>query len=94
MKKIATKVFTVLFIGILFGVVGLFIGYQVPILLKPTSPQGPLIGIFVSGPLSLLLGILLGYMNQSIEFSLKKIFYVFCIWMIFVAIATTVRCLQ
>src|SRR4051794_19792637 len=42
------------------GVVGFLAGFVGPILLKPDSPQGPLLGIFVTGPLGVVAGAALG----------------------------------
>jgi len=42
------------------GVVGFLAGFVGPILLRPDSPQGPLLGIFFTGPLSTVAGAVLG----------------------------------
>jgi len=39
-----------------FGVIGLVGGIVVPIILDPTTVQGPLLGIFMTGPLGVFLG--------------------------------------
>lgn len=41
---------------LLFGAVGLLAGYLGPIVLNPGANQGPLLGIFITGPLGVLLG--------------------------------------
>jgi hypothetical protein len=38
------------------GGIGFAIGFFGPMILEPSSPQGPLLGIFVTGPLGLLAG--------------------------------------
>ena len=42
------------------GAIGFALGFVGPILLEPDSPQGPLLGIFVTGPFGVILGALLG----------------------------------
>lgn len=42
------------------GVVAFLIGFVGPILLTPDLPQGPLLGIFCTGPLGALAGAILG----------------------------------
>ncbi len=42
------------------GAVGFGLGFVGPLLLEPDSPQGPLFGIFVTGPYGIILGALLG----------------------------------
>jgi hypothetical protein len=42
------------------GMVGFFAGFVGPILLRPDSPQGPLLGIFFTGPLGTVVGAVLG----------------------------------
>src|SRR3954447_25560904 len=39
-----------------FGLVGLVGGMVVPVILDPTTVQGPLLGIFMTGPLGVFLG--------------------------------------
>lgn len=42
------------------GVAGFIAGFVGPIVLDPASNQGPLVGIFFTGPLGVVLGIVLG----------------------------------
>ena len=42
------------------GVIGFALGFVGPLLLEPDAPQGPLLGIFVTGPFGVILGALLG----------------------------------
>ena len=44
----------------LLGLVGFMCGYFGPILLNPTANQGPLLGIFITGPLGVIAGLILG----------------------------------
>ncbi len=46
--------------SVALGVVAFLIGFVGPIILSPDSPQGPLLGIFVTGPLGALAGAILG----------------------------------
>src|SRR5204863_564196 len=46
--------------AIVLGIVGLSTGFIGPIVLSPESNQGPLLGIFISGPAGTLLGAVLG----------------------------------
>jgi hypothetical protein len=43
--------------GILFGAIGFISGFIGPILLDPSANLGPLLGIFITGPLGFLVGI-------------------------------------
>jgi hypothetical protein len=42
------------------GTIGFLLGFVGPIILYPDSPQGPLLGIFFTGPLGALVGAVLG----------------------------------
>jgi hypothetical protein len=42
------------------GVIGFALGFVGPLLFTPYSPQGPLLGIFVTGPWAIIVGALLG----------------------------------
>lgn len=46
--------------GIILGSIGFLAGFIGPIILSPSSNQGPLLGIFVTGPISFLVGLLGG----------------------------------
>jgi uncharacterized membrane protein len=47
-------------LGAAIGGIAFLAGFVGPIILKPDSPQGPLLGIFVTGPLGFILGVILG----------------------------------
>jgi hypothetical protein len=47
-------------VGTVTGALGLAGGFLGPILLSPDSPQGPLLGIFVTGPIGAMLGTVVG----------------------------------
>lgn len=46
--------------GLLFGLAGFLGGFFGPIIFRPGSPQGPLVGIFITGPLGVIIGCLYG----------------------------------
>jgi uncharacterized protein YneF (UPF0154 family) len=41
------------------------IGFVGPVILSPESNQGPLLGIFITGPLGIVLGIILGFILKK-----------------------------
>jgi uncharacterized YccA/Bax inhibitor family protein len=59
--------------GVLAGVVGLIAGMVLPIVFKPEANQGPMLGIFITGPVGFFAGMLVSYviarrkMTDSIE---------------------------
>ncbi len=46
--------------GITFGLIGFILGFFGPIILDPSTVQGPFLGIFLTGPAGVLIGLLLG----------------------------------
>jgi hypothetical protein len=46
--------------GLILGGIGFAAGFFGPILLTPEANQGPLLGIFITGPLGFVVGLLLG----------------------------------
>lgn len=46
--------------AVAIGAIGFAIGFVGPLLLRPDSPQGPLLGFFVTGPCGIILGAFLG----------------------------------
>jgi hypothetical protein len=46
--------------GLLIGGIGFLGGFVGPVLLAPGANQGPLLGIFVTGPMGFLIGVLFG----------------------------------
>ena len=50
--------------GVLFGTVAFLIGFVGPVIFMPQSNQGPLIGIFITGPLGFALGIVAGIVRH------------------------------
>src|SRR5262249_15300086 len=45
---------------VVVGVISFLIGFVGPIILYPNSPQGPLLGIFFTGPLGAVAGAVVG----------------------------------
>lgn len=60
-EKVKSPVATFGIIGaILVGSIGFIGGFFGPIILRPDSPQGPLLGIFFTGPIGFIVGLLCG----------------------------------
>ena len=57
--------------GIIFGAIGFILGFFGPIIFTPQSPQGPLLGIFITGPLCFILGLIAGALYW--KFKVKNI---------------------
>lgn len=55
--------------GILVGTIGFILGFFGPLILTPSSNQGPLLGIFITGPLGFFFGLILGglYWNMKVK---------------------------
>ncbi len=53
--------------GIIVGAVCFAIGFVGPIIFVPEANQGPLLGIFITGPLGFILGIILGIIFTVIQ---------------------------
>lgn len=47
--------------GIVLGGIGFVIGFIGPLILAPDANQGPLLGIFVTGPAGFVLGVVIGW---------------------------------
>lgn len=54
-KRFTNKLFIT---AIIIGVIGFAIGFIGPIIFTPEANQGPLLGIFVTGPLSFVAGLI------------------------------------
>ncbi|HTO92626.1 MAG TPA: hypothetical protein VMJ70_15955, partial [Candidatus Sulfotelmatobacter sp.] len=52
---------TVIVCGLAAGAVGLGIGFFGPLVWAPGANQGPLLGIFITGPIGLVIGAVLGW---------------------------------
>src|SRR5438477_10896021 len=47
--------------ALIVGAISFLGGFAGPIFLKPESNQGPLLGIFITGPLGFVIGFIVGY---------------------------------
>jgi hypothetical protein len=50
--------------GLIVGALGFCLGFFGPMLLDPTSGNGPLLGIFITGPVGGLIGALAGLCRE------------------------------
>lgn len=46
--------------GVVLGVIGFVGGFVGPLIFTPEANQGPLLGIFITGPLGFVLGLVVG----------------------------------
>ncbi|CDX18871.1 hypothetical protein MPL3356_290022 [Mesorhizobium plurifarium] len=47
--------------GAILGTVGFLGGFVGPVIFTPEANQGPLLGIFITGPLGFVLGLVVGF---------------------------------
>jgi len=47
--------------GAILGIVGFLGGFVGPVIFTPEANQGPLLGIFITGPLGFILGLIVGF---------------------------------
>ena len=57
----------IFFYGFLIGGISFLAGFVGPIIFAPDANQGPLLGIFITGPLGFVVGILLGIIFFAIR---------------------------
>jgi hypothetical protein len=50
--------------ALIVGGIGFAAGFFGPILLTPEANQGPLLGIFITGPIGFLIGLLYGVLHE------------------------------
>jgi hypothetical protein len=62
--------------GLLFGLAGFAAGFFGPLLLNPEGNQGPLLGLLLTGPAGVLLGVILSALFSRLPLSTKQIFVV------------------
>ncbi len=53
--------------GALCGVIGFSIGIFVPMVIDPTSGNGPMLAIFITGPGGFIVGLLIGGIRAHIR---------------------------
>lgn len=56
--------------GVLFGGGAFLVGFVGPVIVSPESNQGPLVGIFITGPLGFVIGIVVGIVRH---FLMKRV---------------------
>ena len=72
-KDVTSKFADRLFISaLIIGVIGFAIGFIGPIIFKPDANQGPLLGIFITGPLSFVFGLISGGIYWRIKMNKTK----------------------
>ncbi len=59
--------------GIVFGSIGFIAGFFGPIIFNPSANLGPLLGIFITGPIGFLIGLIAGGIYWNIKVKNKKI---------------------
>jgi hypothetical protein len=47
--------------GAILGIIGFLCGFVGPVIFTPEANQGPLLGIFITGPLGFVLGLIVGF---------------------------------
>lgn len=55
--------------ALVIGIIGFTIGFIGPIIFWPQSPQGPFLGIFITGPLSFLAGLIGGGVYWKMKYN-------------------------
>ncbi len=59
---------------VILGLVGFLVGFIGPMILSPESNQGPLLGIFITGPIGVLGGLILWGVSKSLGWTLRTQF--------------------
>jgi hypothetical protein len=52
--------------GCLLGGIGFVLGFLGPIIVTPEANQGPLLGIFITGPAGFVVGVILGALYATL----------------------------
>jgi hypothetical protein len=50
--------------ALILGGIGFVVGFFGPMIFKPEANQGPMLGIFITGPLGFLLGLIYGIFKE------------------------------
>ena len=58
--------------ALIVGVIGFLVGFVGPIVFTPGSNQGPLLGIFITGPLGLVIGAIAGAIRWRVNRSARN----------------------
>ena len=53
--------------AVIFGLVGFIIGFVGPIVFTPQANQGPLLGIFITGPAGAVIGFIAGALYSQLR---------------------------
>src|SRR5687768_6223822 len=53
--------------GLIIGVIGFTLGFCGPVVFTPQANQGPLLGIFITGPLGFFAGIIIGAIREFLR---------------------------
>lgn len=53
--------------GVIIGGISFLAGFLGPIILTPQANQGPLVGIFITGPIGFVVGIIAGYIYSTLK---------------------------
>lgn len=62
--KTESSVKYILLSAVIFGAVGFAAGFFGPLIFAPQANQGPLLGIFVTGPIGILIGVIFGLVKS------------------------------
>ncbi|WP_052699394.1 hypothetical protein [Hyphomicrobium sp. 99] len=49
--------------AVIFGIVGFLGGFLGPMILTPEANQGPMLGIFITGPVGVVVGAIVGFVR-------------------------------
>jgi len=72
LKRVQQLALHTLMGGIILGGIGFVAGFFGPIIFNPQANQGPLLGIFITGPLGFILGAIIGFIWGVIRNTTKK----------------------
>lgn len=53
--------------GLTIGILGFAIGFFGPMIFVPDANQGPMLGIFITGPLGFIVGLILGWIMKLVQ---------------------------
>jgi len=67
-----TRMQSALRTGCVLGFVGFVSGFFGPMVFSPQSNQGPLLGMFITGPFGFVLGAIIGWLYRSLNDGVEK----------------------